>query len=128
MKIVLHLFVDLCTRRYLCIMKHIHLHTCNFWDTLQFGHRQGDDYTLGSAHPQQPLANQQTGDSQALLTFKKEKKDRKYSRKTFFSHLPLNDDSLLSSIYCICTFERINLSENIKKKSTTLFIYNYCFC
>lgn len=54
-------------------MKSHHLCTCNFGDALQLGHRQGDDNALGSSHPQQPLANQQAGNSHALLTFKRKK-------------------------------------------------------
>ncbi len=52
-------------------MKSHHLCTCNFGDALQLGYRQGDDNALGSSHPQQPLANQQAGNSHALLTFKR---------------------------------------------------------
>ena len=41
--------------------------TCYFGDAFQLGDGQRDDAPLGRAHPQQPLAEEEAGDPQALL-------------------------------------------------------------
>lgn len=41
--------------------------TCDLGDTFQPRHRQQDDDTLVGTHPEQTLANQETGDAQVLL-------------------------------------------------------------
>lgn len=56
---------------------HLLIHTCYFGDALQFRDWKSDNEALGSAHPQQPLANEETRDSHALLTCGMENIDRK---------------------------------------------------